>query len=73
MGHCKVLIAGFLENNVYRKPPWELDLYGPYQNQEEHEFDLLGGPLRTVRAPKAAKSKHAATIRDQEVGQSQEI
>ena len=45
-------IAGFLENDVYRKPPRELDLYGPYQNQEELEFDLLGGPLRTVRAPK---------------------
>ena len=25
-----------------------------------------------MRAPKAAKSKHAATIRDQEVGQSQD-
>ena len=51
---------------MYRKPPRELDLYGPYQNQEELEFDLLGGPLRTVRAPKAAKSKHADTSRDQD-------
>lgn len=57
-------IAGFLENDAYRKRPRELDLYGPYQNQEELEFDLLGGPLRTVRAPKTAKSRHADISRD---------
>ena len=50
--------AGFLENDIYRKSPRELDLYGPYQYQEDLEFDLLGGPLRTVRVPKTAKSKH---------------
>ena len=50
-------IAAFLENDVYRKRPRELDLYGPYQNQEELKFDLLGGPLRTVRALKTARSK----------------
>ena len=52
----------FLENDVYHKPPWELNLYGPYQNQEELEFDLLGGPLWTVRAPKPAKSKHEPPV-----------
>ena len=57
---------------MYRKPPRELDLYGPYQNQEELEFDLLGGPLRTVRAPKNAKSRHAGTNRGQDVDQNQD-
>lgn len=60
-------IAGFLENDVYRKRPRELDLYGPYRNQEELEFDLLGGPLRTVRPPKS--SRHGG---DQDVDQSQD-
>jgi len=49
---------------VYRKRPRELDLYGPYQNQEELEFDLLGGPLRTARPPKTRS-------RDQDVDQNQ--
>ena len=57
---------------MYRKPPRELDLYETYQNQEELEFDLLRGPLRTVRAPKTTKSKHAATSHDQEVDQNQD-
>ena len=57
---------------MYRKPPRELDLYGPYQNQEELEFDLLGGPLRTARAPKNAKSRHAGTNRGQDVDQNQD-
>ena len=53
---------------MYRKPPRELDLYGPYQNQEE-----LGGQLRTVRAPKNAKSTHADTNRGQDVDQNQDF
>lgn len=58
---------------MYRKRPRELDLYGPYQNQEELEFDLLGGPpLRTVRPPRTVKSRHVATSRDQDVDQSQD-
>jgi hypothetical protein len=65
-------IAGFLESDVYRKRPRELDLYGPYRNQEELEIDLLGGPPRTVRPPRDAKSRHAGTSRAQDVDQNQD-
>ncbi|KAF8152917.1 hypothetical protein B0H34DRAFT_800193 [Crassisporium funariophilum] len=47
-------IAGFLESDLVRKRPRALDLYGPYQNQEELEIDLLGA-ARSAR-PKTAKS-----------------
>ena len=65
-------IAGFLENDVYRNRPRELDLYGPYQNQEELEFDLLGGLLWTIRAPKKAKSRHVDTNWGQDIDQNQD-
>ncbi|KAF4612966.1 hypothetical protein D9613_010915 [Agrocybe pediades] len=44
-------IAGFLENDVVKKRPKALDIYGPYNDQQELEIDLLGAPV-----PKTAKS-----------------
>lgn len=38
-------LAGFLDQDVVRKRPRVLDVYGPYKDQEELEIDLLGsGP-----------------------------
>ena len=34
---------------------------------------MLGGPLRTVRAPKNAKSRHVDTNWGQDVGQNQDV
>ena len=36
-------LAGFLDQDVVRKRPRVLDVYGPYKDQEELEIDLLGG------------------------------
>lgn len=47
-------LASFLENDMYRKRPRALDLYGPYNDQEELEIDLLG----RIKSDHEAKQRH---------------
>jgi len=51
-------IAGFLENDVVKKRPKALNIYGPYNDQQELEIDLLGAPV-----PKTAKSTKKQSTR----------
>ncbi|KDR76955.1 hypothetical protein GALMADRAFT_210142 [Galerina marginata CBS 339.88] len=48
-------IAGFLEKDIVKKRPRALDIYGPYNDQEELEIDLLG-TAKSARIPKTARS-----------------
>ncbi|KAF8056290.1 hypothetical protein FPV67DRAFT_1678223 [Lyophyllum atratum] len=45
------------EHDVYRVRPKGLDLYGPYYDQEELEFDLLGGRAIPKTKSKKGRSK----------------
>ncbi|KAF8062515.1 hypothetical protein FPV67DRAFT_1703383 [Lyophyllum atratum] len=45
------------EHDVYRVRPKGLDLYGPYYDQEELEFDLLGGRAVSSNSSKTKKGK----------------
>ncbi|KAF8064883.1 hypothetical protein FPV67DRAFT_1695308 [Lyophyllum atratum] len=45
------------EHDVYRVRPKGLDLYGPYYDQEELEFDLLGGRAVPSNSSKTKKGK----------------
>jgi hypothetical protein len=59
-------ISGILEENeVYRTRPRGLNLYGPYEDQEELEIDLLGAKAKgkTKEGSSAdTKHKHTRTI-----------
>ncbi|KAG6867666.1 hypothetical protein C0993_012567 [Termitomyces sp. T159_Od127] len=56
------LLGGF-EGDMYRVRPKGLDLYGPYYDQEELEFDILGG-----RAAPTSPGKRAEKDKDKAKG-----
>ncbi|KAG6861141.1 hypothetical protein C0995_003408 [Termitomyces sp. Mi166 len=59
------LIGGF-EGDMYRVRPKGLDLYGPYYDQEELEFDLLGGRAAPKSKGKQTEKDKAKAGKDRE-------